>query len=130
MKRRDINFLFGFGVVVLVLAAGLSYLADSDPDGLDSVLQQGCSVTETGQGEQLSGRCIAQNEQDHPLADSPLADYTVGGDDRWKGVAGALGVAATVVVAGGFFWLLRRRGADSGAGTGVESGEARARDGS
>jgi cobalt/nickel transport protein len=55
------------------------------------------------------GDCIAQNAGEHHLADSPLADYAVGGDDRFTGLAGVLGVLATLVVAGGLFWLLRPR---------------------
>jgi cobalt/nickel transport protein len=106
MKR----FLIGFAVVALVIAGALSYLADPDPDGLDSVTQRGCTAAESGeQAGELSGECIAQGAREHALAGGPLADYTIGGDDGLTGVAGVLGVAATLVVAGGVFWLLRRR---------------------
>jgi cobalt/nickel transport protein len=103
------KFLAGFALVALVIAGALSYFADSDPDGLDSATLKGCEVVETDQGEQLTGECIAQRAGDHHLADSPLADYAVAGDDRFTGVAGILGVLATAAVAGGLFWLLRRR---------------------
>ncbi len=103
--KRDIRFLLGFAAIVVVVAAGFSYLADPDPDGLDAMTQQGCVVTED---EQLVGNCIAQNAKDHPLSSSPLADYAVGGDDRLTGLAGVAGAAAAVLVAGGLFWLLRR----------------------
>ncbi|RRO18929.1 hypothetical protein EIL87_05335 [Saccharopolyspora rhizosphaerae] len=109
MKR----FLLIFAVVVLAVAGGVAYFADSDPDGLDAVTQQGCTVVESGQGESLEGRCIAQNAGDHALADGPLADYTVGGDDRFTGVAGVIGAVVTLAAAGGLFWVLRRR---SGSG--------------
>nr|WP_042183065.1 PDGLE domain-containing protein [Kibdelosporangium sp. MJ126-NF4]CTQ95625.1 Additional substrate-specific component NikN of nickel ECF transporter [Kibdelosporangium sp. MJ126-NF4] len=99
-------FFVGFALVALILAGGVSYFADSDPDGLDHTTQKGCTV---GENEQLSGNCIAQNAKEHTLKDSPLADYSVGGDDALTGVAGVIGVIATLVVAGGFFWLLRKR---------------------
>lgn len=108
-KKKSWLFFAAFAVVALVIAGALSYLADSDPDGLDSATLDGCEVVETDAGEQLTGECIAQNARDHHLADGPLADYAVDGDDRFTGVAGVLGVLATAVVAGGLFWLLRRR---------------------
>ncbi|HYQ67901.1 PDGLE domain-containing protein [Actinophytocola sp.] len=107
MKRW--HFLAGFALVALICAGVLSYFADSDPDGLDSATLKGCQVVRSDQGEQLEGDCIAQRSGDHHMKDSPLADYTVGGDSRFTGVAGVLGVLATAVLAGGLFWLLRRR---------------------
>lgn len=105
MKR----FLLIFALVVLAVAGGVAYFADSDPDGLDAVTQRGCAVVETGGGESLEGRCIAQHAGDHALSDGPLADYTVGGDDRFTGVAGIIGAVVTLAAAGGLFWGLRRR---------------------
>ncbi|GAA0536509.1 PDGLE domain-containing protein [Saccharopolyspora thermophila] len=105
-RRR---FLLLFAAVVLVVAGVVAYFADSDPDGLDAVTQQGCTVVQTEEGERLEGRCIAQNAADHPFAGGPLADYTVGGDDRWTGVAGVIGAVVTLAAAGGLFWGLRRR---------------------
>lgn len=102
-------FFAGFALVALVVAGAVSYLADSDPDGLDTATLEGCEVVETAQGEELTGNCIAQNAGDHGLADSPLADYAVSGDDRFTGVAGVLGVLATLIVSVGLFWLLRKR---------------------
>jgi cobalt/nickel transport protein len=102
-RRR---FYVAFALLALVIAGGLSYLADSDPDGLDSVSQRGCQVVD---GERLEGECIAQDARDHALDAGPLADYAVGGDEALTGVAGVLGVLATLAVAGGLFWLLRRR---------------------
>lgn len=106
---RSWKFLAGFALVALIVAGVLSYFADPDPDGLDSATLSGCEVVETAQGEELTGSCIAQRAGDHDLADGPFADYAVGGDDRFTGVAGVLGVLATAVVAGGLFWLLRKR---------------------
>jgi cobalt/nickel transport protein len=108
-KQRTWAFFAGFAVVALVIAGALSYFADANPDGLDSATLKGCEVVTTDAGAELTGDCIAKNAGDHHLADSPLADYAVGGDARFTGVAGVLGVLATAVVAGGLFWLLRRR---------------------
>ncbi len=88
------GFLFGFAAVAVLVAGLLSYVASSQPDGLDATTQRGCTVVEVDGAEELHGECIAQNAGDHALADSPLADYAIGGDDRLTGVAGVLGVAA------------------------------------
>ncbi len=88
------GFLFGFAAVALLVAGVLSYAASSHPDGLDATTQRGCTVVEVGGAEELRGECIARNARDHALAHSPLADYTVDGDDRLTGIAGVLGVAA------------------------------------
>lgn len=109
MKRRGWLFFAGFALVALVIAGVLSYFADADPDGLDSATLDGCEVVQTDQGERLTGSCIAQRAKDHDLAGGPLADYAVGGDDRFTGVAGVAGVAVTLALAGGLFWLLRTR---------------------
>jgi cobalt/nickel transport protein len=106
---RTSTFLVGFLVVALLVAGALSYLASSAPDGLDTVTLSGCDVVETEAGEQLEGTCIAQHAGDHALAGSPLADYTIGGGEGTVGLAGVIGVLVTLLVAGGLFWLLRRR---------------------
>ena len=106
---RQWRFFIGFALVALVVAGGLSYFADPNPDGLDSATLRGCEVVETDAGEELTGDCIARSAEEHDLAAGPLADYAVGGDDRFSGVAGVLGVASTLVVAGGLFSVLRRR---------------------
>lgn len=108
-SRRNTGFLLAFLLIALVLAGGVSYFADSNPDGLDHATLQGCEVRETPGGEELLGDCIAQNAQDHKLADSPFADYAVNGDEGLSGLAGVLGVVVTLVLAGGLFWVLRKR---------------------
>lgn len=108
--RRRLGFFVGFLLAALLIAGGLSYLASSSPDGLDSVTLNGCEVTETDAGEQLDGTCIAQNAQDSPTAASPLADYAVGGGAGTTGLAGVIGVLVCLALGGGLFRLLRRRG--------------------
>jgi cobalt/nickel transport protein len=108
-KRRLALFFVGFAVVALILAGVVSYFADSNPDGLDSATLAGCEVVETDAGERLDGTCIAQNARDHQLSSGPFADYGVGGDDRFTGIAGVVGVLATLAVSFGLFSLLRKR---------------------
>ncbi len=110
-----VRFFLAFGVVALLIAGLLSYLAASTPDGLDAATRQGCEVTEVDGAEQLSGECIAAHAQDHDLAGSPLADYALGGRNGTVGVAGVIGVLVTLALAGGLFYLVRprhRRSAD------------------
>ena len=105
------RFYVGFLVVALIVAGGLSYFASSAPDGLDTVALNGCQTVQTPGGAELTGECIARNATDHATAGSPLADYSLFGGDGTVGAAGIIGVLVTLVVAGGLFWLLRRRGA-------------------
>jgi cobalt/nickel transport protein len=106
-NRRTTGFFLGFLVVTLLVAGGLSYVASGDPDGLDSVTLAGCELGPDG--EPVAGTCIAQNADEHALADGPLADYAVSGGEGTVGAAGVIGVVVTLVVAGGLFWVLRRR---------------------
>lgn len=106
--QRRWRFWIGFAVVTLLIAGGLSYLASSSPDGLDSATLKGCEVVETAEGEALHGDCIAQHAHDHALSGSPLADYSIQGMDGTGGLAGVAGVIVTVLVSGGAFWLIAR----------------------
>jgi cobalt/nickel transport protein len=117
-RRSPAGFFIAFGVIALLIAGLLSYLASSNPDGLDSATLKGCEITEVDGIEQLSGQCIAQHARDHDLAGSPLADYTLGGDDGLVGIAGVIGVLVTLTLAGGLFWLARPR---QGRGAGKSS---------
>ena len=101
-------FWIGFGVITLLIAGGVSYLASPDPDGLDSATLPGCEVVESADGEELQGDCIAQHAEEHSLAGSPLADYALGGQDGTGGLAGIVGVVVTVLVAGVLFWFIAR----------------------
>lgn len=81
----------------LLVAGVMSFYASSHPDGLEHVAAT----------EGFAGSAGA-----HLLAGSPLADYAVAGlsDARLSGgVAGLLGCAVVLVVAGGIGRLLRRR---------------------
>jgi cobalt/nickel transport protein len=107
----------GFLILTLVVAGGLSYLSSSSPDGLDSATLRGCEVIEHNGTEQLTGQCIAQNAARHPLADSPLADYAVGGSEGSGGIAGIVGVAVTLTAAVLIFRVLSRaRARETGRG--------------
>jgi cobalt/nickel transport protein len=118
-------FFLGFLAIALLVAGGLSYFASSAPDGLDTVTLHGCDVVGTDAGKQLDGTCIAKNAGDHGLAGSPLADYTVGVGQNSVGAAGVIGVVVTLAVAGGLFWLLRRRSGTGEGGAGESTGDAR-----
>lgn len=84
-------------VAALALAGIVSYYASSSPDGLEKV---------------AADHGIDQKVTDHAAAESPLADYGVKEvtDARLSvGLAGVIGVGATVVVGTGIFWTVRRR---------------------
>lgn len=108
--NRPTRFFVGFLVVALAVAGGLSYLASSDPDGLDTVALHGCAIVQTAGGQELRGECIAQNATGHATSGSPLADYSLLGGHGTTGAAGVIGVLVTLGLASGLFWVLRRRG--------------------
>ncbi|WP_336321383.1 energy-coupling factor ABC transporter permease [Streptomyces lavendofoliae] len=85
----------------LVLAGFVSFYASASPDGLEKV---------------AADQGIDRKAQEHAAADSPLADYGVSGltDARLSGgLAGTLGVGATVVAGTAVFWAVRRRREDA-----------------
>nr|WSZ96457.1 energy-coupling factor ABC transporter permease [Streptomyces sp. NBC_00857] len=84
-------------VTALVLAGFVSFYASADPDGLEKV---------------AADQGIDKKTEPHHNADSPLADYGVEdiSDARVSGgLAGAIGVGATVAVGSGVFWAVSRR---------------------
>ncbi|MEV1146200.1 PDGLE domain-containing protein [Micromonospora sp. NPDC049799] len=110
MKKRSWGFVVGGLLVALLLAGVMSNFASSDPDGLDSSLLKGCTVD--ADGTITGGTCPAQREEEHEVG-GPLAGYGVSGVDNdflSTGLSGVLGVLLTFAVAGGAFWLVRRRG--------------------
>ncbi|MGW3138388.1 energy-coupling factor ABC transporter permease [Streptomyces sp. NPDC001139] len=81
----------------LVLAGFVSFYASSSPDGLEKVAHD---------------KGIDQKARRHHSADSPLAGYGVKDveDARLSGgLAGVIGVGATVVAGSAVFWVVRRR---------------------
>ena len=100
-RRRTTGFLL-VGLLVALLVAGVgSYYASGSPDGLE------WSAEKEG---------FLDTAEDSPTADSPLADYGVSGVDDSRlsgGLAGVVGVAVTLVLAGGLTLVVRRRGRDT-----------------
>ncbi|MGW7051842.1 energy-coupling factor ABC transporter permease [Streptomyces sp. NPDC054887] len=95
---RSTRTVWGAGLAsALVLAGIVSFYASASPDGLEKV---------------AADQGIDKKAEDHAAADSPLADYSVSGigDGRISGgLAGVVGVGATVAAGSGVFWAVRRR---------------------
>ncbi|WP_181310348.1 PDGLE domain-containing protein [Nocardioides campestrisoli] len=97
-SRRGTRLWLAGLLVSLLVAGGLSYYASSNPDGLEHVAEQ------TG---------FLDSADEHAAGDGPLADYQVKGveDARLSGaLAGLLGSGTVLLLAGGIFWVVRRRG--------------------
>jgi cobalt/nickel transport protein len=108
MRKRI--FLISGLLVSLLLAGVVSSFASSSPDGLDSAAREGCTFD--ADDNITGGKCMAQQEQDHQLADGPLADYGIKGISNEylsTGLSGVLGVLVTFGIGAGVFWLVRRR---------------------
>ncbi|MEU4920042.1 energy-coupling factor ABC transporter permease [Streptomyces parvus] len=107
--RRSTRGFWITGLVSALLLAGfVSFYASADPDGLERV---------------AADQGIDEKVEEHGAADSPLADYGVGDIANARlsgGLAGVIGVSATVVVGTGVFWVVRRRE----EGPGEEPGQA------
>lgn len=88
------------GLVVALLVAGVgSYYASSHPDGLEYV------AGKTG--------FLDSADEDPVSTGSPFADYDTSGVDNERlsgGIAGVAGVLLTLLIGGGLFYGLRRRG--------------------
>ncbi len=101
---RNHRFLIA-GLLVALLIAGVgSYYASSHPDGLEYV------AGETG---------FDHTAEDPIDTGSPFADYGTEGVDDARlsgGIAGVVGVALTLLIGGGLFWVLRRRGDSADVG--------------
>ncbi|MCW2902640.1 MAG: ABC-type cobalt transporter [Streptosporangiaceae bacterium] len=92
------RFLMAGLLVAVILAGIVSFYASSQPDGLQKV---------------AADKGINAKQVNRPRPDSPLGAYGVKGvqDRRLSGgLAGLLGVGVTLVIGGGMFWLVRRRG--------------------
>ena len=107
MDRRT-RKLFVVGLLVVVaLAVVVSQFASDQPDGLEFVAER---------------EGLADSADDHLLGDAPLAEYgegLTGNSALDTAIAGLVGVAATLGIGYGVFWLARRmRRQDSEAGSG------------
>lgn len=90
------KFYVGALFVSLLLAGVVSFYASSNPDGLEKVAET-VGFIETA--------------EDHAIADSPLADYSVKGVDNERlsvGLSGVIGVLGTAGVSVGLFYFLRK----------------------
>jgi cobalt/nickel transport protein len=100
---------FVIGLLAALLLAGVgSYYASSHPDGLEFV------AGETG---------FLDSADEPKTADSPFADYQTAGveDERLSGgLAGVVGVALVLVLAGGLAYAVRRRGTPGTLGSSAE----------
>ena len=95
MDRRTRIFLLAGLAVTVVVAAVVSGFASGDPDGLERV---------------AIDKEFESTAADHALDGSPLADYAVQGIDDERvstGVAGVIGVAATLTVTVGLLYGVR-----------------------
>ncbi|MFD7630025.1 energy-coupling factor ABC transporter permease [Streptomyces sp. NPDC059851] len=96
-------------VTALVLAGFVSFYASANPDGLEKVAaDQGIDAKIKADEEKPEG----EREYEHASANSPLADYGVKDVDNERlsgGLAGAIGVGATVAVGTGVFRVVRSR---------------------
>jgi len=101
-KRAGTRAFFAAFLLAALLVAGVaSYYASSHPDGLNFVAEK------TG---------FIDKEKASPTSDGPFAGYSTKGIDNERlsgGVAGVAGCLLVLGVAGGLFWVLRRRDADS-----------------
>ncbi|MFF5082761.1 PDGLE domain-containing protein [Actinoplanes sp. NPDC000266] len=105
MRKR---LFLATGLLVALLLAGVaSSFASGSPDGLDHTAREGCTFD--ADGEITGGTCMAQQEGQHQLADSPLADYGIEGIDNEylsTGFSGVLGVLITFAIGGGVFFRM------------------------
>ncbi len=94
------RFFAVFFVAALLVAGIASFYASSHPDGLERV------AGETG---------FLDSADESKTSSSPLADYSTKGVDNERlsvGISGLLGSVSVLLIAGGLFWVLRRRDAD------------------
>ncbi|MEV0265039.1 energy-coupling factor ABC transporter permease [Streptomyces sp. NPDC050617] len=102
-------------VAALALAGFGSYYASASPDGLEKVAHD---------------KGIDRKAEDHAAKGSPLADYQVKdvSDVRLAGgLAGVIGVGATLVVGTGVAWTVHRRRTRSAAAPAAPAADVRER---
>jgi cobalt/nickel transport protein len=97
MKISNRKFFASAILISAILAGGVSFYASSSPDGLEKVAE------DVG---------FIETAKDHTLSDFTLADYGIKGLDNARlsvGIAGLIGIAATAVIAMGFFRLIQKK---------------------
>jgi hypothetical protein len=98
MRRVSTKWVaLGVVAVALLLAGVVSYYASSSPDGLNRVAQD---------------KGFSDTEKDHGAADGPFSGYATKDVDNQRlsgGLAGVVGVAVVLVLAGGVAYVVRRR---------------------
>ncbi|MGW1268124.1 energy-coupling factor ABC transporter permease [Streptomyces sp. NPDC002491] len=108
--RTSRRTLWATGLVAsLVLAGFVSFYASANPDGLEKV---------------AADKGIDAKTEKHATSDSPLADYGVKDVTNARlsgGLAGVIGVGATVVGGSAVFWAVRRRRGADASPTAVEN---------
>jgi cobalt/nickel transport protein len=95
------TFFAAFLLAGLLIAGVASYYASSHPDGLNFVAEK-------------AG--FSDKQKASPTSDGPFAGYSTKGIDNDRlsgGVAGVAGCLLVLSLAGGLFWVLRRRSAES-----------------
>ncbi|MEU9377918.1 energy-coupling factor ABC transporter permease [Streptomyces sp. NPDC048255] len=100
VAARSTKKVWAVGMVsALALAGIVSSFASGSPDGLEKVAAD-------------KGIDAKADQYTHATAGSPLADYEIkdiGNEGLSVGLAGVIGVGATVAVGSGVFWAVRRR---------------------
>ncbi|HET6561698.1 MAG TPA: PDGLE domain-containing protein [Marmoricola sp.] len=98
MRRVPTKVLVVTGLLVALLLAGVvSFYASGSPDGLERVAED---------------KGFLDREDEHAVADGPLADYQAKGVDNDRlagGVAGVTGALVVLLLAGGLTYAVRRR---------------------
>lgn len=107
-RIKTSRFTIAGAIVALVLSGGVALFASSSPDGLESVMLEGCTTSEDG--EISGGSCTAQQAGEHEIG-GPLSDYGlsfIDSDTLGGSLAGIIGVLLVLALATGLFWLLAK----------------------
>lgn len=105
-KRVSTLALMAAGLLVALILAGIvSFYADADPDGLSKVAED---------------KGFSSSETEHGTADGTFSGYATRGIDNARlsgGVAGVVGCAVVLLIAGGVAFAVRRRDAEGADGS-------------
>ncbi|UYP18570.1 energy-coupling factor ABC transporter permease [Rhodococcus sp. Z13] len=107
-RPRSRGALFvGLGFTTLIVAGIVAPLAVDWPGALEVTTTRGCE-TGTLPGD-ITGECMAEDVEEHSLADGPLAGYAIDGRSGSTGIATVLGALGTFVLASVCFRALVAR---------------------